>query len=360
MMALSSLVEQFESLFLSKYQSRLLPGHKAALTRMKLCRSRFSPQLLARCSNDECTHQSYIAHSCGHRNCPHCQHHESQQWIEKQIGKRVSASYYLLTFTLPKEFRNLVWRNQRQVYNLMFDSIKAVLMSFAQHDKELRGQAGFTMVLHTHARNLDYHPHLHVIMPGAAADRKNKLWRVKSTKYLFDRRALAKVFRAKFLQTLVKNGLPLPDRYPGKWVVHCKQVGDGRKAIIYLGNYLYKGVILEKNIIRCENGEVTFRYKDAKSKTFKTKTVKGEDFLWRLVQHVLPKGFRKVRDYGFLHGSSKQLIRLLQIILKIDPVSFLKQRNPRPVIQCPRCGAPMRIVQTMIRGIPNDSLLNSA
>jgi hypothetical protein len=258
------------------------------------------------------------------------------------------------------EFRNLAWQHQRKVYTLLFDSVKAVLMTFANNDKELQGQAGFTMMLHTHTRDLRVHPHLHVVMPAAAIGRKNNLWRVKSTKYLFNKKALAKVFRAKFLQAMVDAGLPLPYRYPQKWVVHCKQVGDGKKAIIYLGNYLYKGVIQEKNIIRCENGKVTFRYKDARSKTFKTKTIKGEDFLWLLVQHVLPKGFRKVRDYGFLHGSSKRLIKILQVIFIGDPPGLLKKRKPRPVIQCSRCGAPMRIVQTMIRGIPKDRLLNSA
>ena len=316
--------------------------------------------MLVRCSNNDCSHQTYIPHSCGHRNCPHCQHHESQQWISKQVGKRVKALYYLLTFTLPKEFRNLAWQHQRKVYDLMFDCVQAVLMTFAKNDKKLQGQAGFTMVLHTHTRDLRSHPHLHVVMPGATIDRKSNLWRVKSTKYLFNKNALAKVFRAKFLQALVDAKLPLPYRYPEKWVVHCKQVGDGSKTFIYLGNYLYKGVIQEKNIIRCENGAVTFRYKDAKSKTFKTKTVKGEDFLWLLVQHVLPKGFRRARDYGFFHGSNKRLIKILQIIFKVDPLGLLKKRKPRPAIQCSRCGAPMRIVQTMIRRIDNDRLLNSA
>jgi hypothetical protein len=171
---------------------------------------------------------------------------------------------------------------------------------------------------------------------------------------------LAKVFRAKFLQALVDAGLPLPKRYPKKWVAHCKGVGDGSKALIYLGKYLYKGVMQEKDIISCHNGEVTFRYQDSKSKTYQTKTVKGEDFLWLLLQHVLPKGFRKVRNVGFLNGNSKQLIKILQVILKIDPHRFLKKQEQRPTIRCRRCGAPMRIVQTMIRGVPHEALSNSA
>ena len=294
MILLSTIINEFESKLFKQYQTRLLPSHKKALMRMKFCRTQFSPQMLVRCSNDDCSHHSYIAHSCGHRNCPHCQNHESQQWIENQLNKRVRAKYYLLTFTLPKQFRWIAWQNQREVYHLLFSVIKDVLMTFTRNDKKLKGDAGFTMVLHTNTRDLRYHPHIHVVMPGAAISKKSRLWRVKSTKYLFNKDALAKVFRAKFLQALVDAKLPLPKRYPEKWVADCRGVGDGSKTLIYLGKYLYKGVIQEKDIMSCQNGEITFRYKESKSKTYQYKTVKGEEFLWLLVQHVLPKGFRKV------------------------------------------------------------------
>lgn len=360
MILLSTIINQFETALFRKYKTRLLPSHKKALMRMQFCRTQFSPQMLVRCSSDDCSNQSYIAHSCGHRSCPHCQNHESQQWIENQLNKRVPAKYYLLTFTLPRQFRGIVWQNQRVIYQLLFSVINDVLMTFTQNDKKLKGSAGLTMVLHTHARNLGYHPHIHVVMPGAAINKQTRLWRVKSTKYLFNKDALAKVFRAKFLQALVNAQLPLPKRYPKEWVADCRGVGDGTKAIIYLGKYLYKGVIQEKDILSCQNGEITFRYKASKSKTYQFKTIKGEDFLWLLVQHVLPKGLRKVRNVGFLNGCSKQLIKILQVIFKIDPLRLLKKLKQRPEIRCRRCGAPMRIVQTMIHGLPYDTLPNSA
>ena len=168
------------------------------------------------------------------------------------------------------------------------------------------------------------------------------------------------MFRAKFLQALVDAERPLPNRYPKEWVVHCRGVGNGTKAIIYLGKYLYRGVIQEKDIISCKNGWVTFRYKPSKSKKYQTKTVRGEDFLWLLLKHILPKGFRKVRNVGFLNGSSKHLIKILQVIFRIDPHRLLKKLKQRPAIRCPRCGSPMRIVQTMIQRTPHDILLNSA
>ena len=169
------------------------------------------------------------------------------------------------------------------------------------NDKQLQGLAGFTTVLHTHSRRLDFHPHIHVMMPAASINCETKLWRVKSAKFIFYHKNLAKVFRAKLLEKMVDQQLKVPHNCSKKWVVDCKYVGNGDKALIYLGKYLYKGVIQEKDILKCENGMVTFRYVDSKTEKPKTRTVTGEDFLWLLMRHVLPKSFRKARCYGFLH-----------------------------------------------------------
>lgn len=208
------------------------------------------------------------------------------------------------------------------------------------------------MILHTHSRELGFHPHIHVVMPAASIDKKNRLWCVKSTKYLFNQDALAIVFRSVMLKAMIHNNLPLPKQYPKEWVVDCKFVGKGKKAIIYLGKYLYKGVIQEKDILKCEDGKVTFRFKNSKTKKYQNKTVSGEDFLWLILKHVLPKGFRRVRNYGFLNPRSKRLIKLLQYLLKLNPSDFLKRLKQRPRIKCKCCGSPMKIIQTMIMHLP--------
>lgn len=316
---------------------------------MKECRKYHSPYMIAQCTNEQCSQSSYIPHSCGHRNCPHCQSHESQQWIENQLNKQLPAQYYLLTFTLPKQLRDLAWRNQRLVFTLFFAVIKELLQTFTRNDKKLQGTAGFTMVLHTHSRRLDFHPHIHVVMPGAGINKKTKSWRVKSGKYLFNHKALAKVFRAKILKSIVDHKLQIPENCPDKWVVDCKNVGKGDKALIYLGRYLYKGAIQEKDILKSENGMVTFRYLNSKTKKYQTRTVTGEYFLWLITQHILPKGFRRVRAYGFLHPCSKQLIKLLQYLLKFYPTKMLKTIKSRPGFICQCCGAKMKIIATMIK-----------
>jgi hypothetical protein len=295
MILLSSLIETFESEFLSQYEQALLPGHRRALDAMKACRTSLSPRMQTQCP--ACDHRVFVPHSCGHRHCPHCQHHESQQWLERQLRQRVPADYFLLTFTLPAELRSLAWQHQRTLYDLMIRCSWETVRTFSHNDKQLQGMPGAIAVLHTHSRRLDYHPHVHLVMPAAAVDGTQRRWRTKRKSkqtgqpYLFNHKALAKVFRAKMIDALTREGLRLPARYPEKWVVDCKSVGSGEKALVYLGRYLYRGVIQEKDILSCESGQVTFRYREAKTQRMKTRTLPGVQFLWLILQHVLPKGF---------------------------------------------------------------------
>lgn len=360
MILLSSIIETFEADLLESYQDSLLPSHRQALAAMKHCRTTQSPVMLAEC--DDCASQVYVPHSCGHRNCPHCQQHESQQWLERQLQKRVPAEYFLVTFTLPKELRSLAWQQQRILYALMTRYAWEPLKTFTQNDPQLKGNAGAITVLHTHSRRLDYHPHVHCVIPAAAIDTEQRLWRTKTGKgkaknsnsnsnktgYLFNHKALAKVFRAKLLVAIRTEGLALPDRYPEKWVVDVKSVGSGDKALVYLGRYLYKGVIQEKDIIACRDGQVTFRYQDSKTKKMQTRTLPGAKFLWLILQQVLPKGFRRARNFGFLHPNSKRLIGLLQYLLDVNPNQALAWLRKRPTFTCSCCGGDMRIVKTRI------------
>ena len=134
--------------------------------------------------------------------------------------------------------------------------------------------------------------------------------------------------------------------------VDCKSVGSGEPALIYLGRYLYRGVICEKDIIACKDGQVSFRYQNAKTKRIECRTLPGTDFLWLVLQHVLPKGFRRARNFGFLHPNCKRLIALLHVVLKFAPgrsMVWIKERAP---MLCTCCGAAMAIVKTQIRSVP--------
>jgi len=342
-MKMSAIIKQFEADYYQEYGDTILPSHRRALSALKECRSEFSPMMKLECA--ECHETGYLPHSCGHRNCPHCQHHESQAWIDNQLKRHVKGNYVLITFTIPAEFRPLFYTHQRDLYSQMFGTIWETLQTFSQNDKQLQGTPGAIAVLHTHSRKLDYHPHIHVIIPMAAINKEQRLWREKSGNYLFSHTALAKVFRAKMLDNITQLGLTLPAKHPEKWVVDCQSVGEGSKAITYLGRYLYRGVIQEKDILEVKEGNVTFRYQNGQTKKMETRTVSGAKFLWLLMQHVLPKRFRRTRNYGFLHPNSK-LLKQIQLITQVFIRPF--KPTPRATISCPCCGGEMKIVETRI------------
>ncbi|NOR51294.1 MAG: IS91 family transposase [Gammaproteobacteria bacterium] len=343
MITLAELIDRYEPELLNAYAEQLLPGHKRALAAMKLCRTDNSPMMMTQCL--ACEDKGMLPHSCGHRSCPHCQHHESQRWLERQQRKLLPVNYFMITFTLPAQMRSLAWHHQQAIYDLLFKVSWETLACFGLNDKQLKGKLGATGVLHTHSRKLDYHPHLHMIVPAGALDRTNRLWGKKRGKYLFNQKNLSKVFRAKWFQALKEHGFKVKDNLPKDWIVDCRHIGSGNKALIYLGKYLYRGVLSEKNILSIKDGKVTFRYTDNTGAT-KTRTLAGADFLWLLLRHVLPKGFRRARDYGYLHANSKSLIQLIQLLLHV--VLQTAKERLRAVIHCKQCGGPMAIVATRI------------
>ena len=344
MIPLAEIIRQHEGDYRACYGQQLTPERGQALQAMQHCRSTMASHLLAACP--DCAERRLIPHSCGHRLCPHCQHHESERWLERQRRLQVPAEYFLLTFTLPAELRPLAFRQARAVYAALFAAAWATVQAFCRNDRKLKGEAGAVAVLHTHSRRLDLHPHVHLAMPAATLDPKTRRWRTK-TGYLFNHQALAKVFRGKLLAALKQEGLSLPSSLPKKWVADCRSVGNGEKALVYLGRYLYRGVIRESDILSCTDGQVSFRYRDSQSGEIKVRILPGADFLRLILQHVLPKGFRRARNYGFLHPNRKSLIALLHMVLRIAPRTPPIEK-PRPAFLCPCCGAPMQVIRRRI------------
>lgn len=339
-MQLASILDQYHDAFQLKYGSRLLPAHLRAIEAIRCCRTPEAGQVLVQCT--DCGHAMERPRSCGHRSCPQCQNHETSIWLDRQKNKLLPVDYFMATFTLPYELRFLAWDNQTLLYNLLFASAAGTLKDFGLNPKNLGADIGMTVVLHTHNRRLDYHPHVHVVVPGGGVDKARKQWKKKKTNYLFNEFALARVFRARFLEALTKAGLRLPRAVPRKWVVHCTRVGKGLSAIKYLSRYLYRGVLGEESIVSNHDGKITFKYLESHTGKTLHRTLEGHDFLWLVLQHVLPKGFRRVRDYGFLHGKAKKLLSLVQLVLQV----FIQAcaPRPRPAFLCPVCQAPMKIL----------------
>ncbi len=337
MITLAKLAREYRESLIQDYGHLMRPEHHFALRALIDCRTPAYGEMSYHC--DPCHQRQTYCHSCGHRFCPQCQNQSNSQWLLRQQQKLLPVDYFMVTFTLPYEIRSWVWHHQRLCYAILFEASVETLNTFAVNDKQLAGKLGMTAVLHTNNRRQDYHPHSHLIVPAGSFHKKTASWHRKMGDYLFNEFNLAKVFRAKFLTALKKKGIQCPDSLPEKWVAQCQHVGRGEPALKYLARYLYRGVIDESNIISHEQGEVGFCYKESKTKTWKIRVEPATKFLWLVLQHVLPKGFRRARDYGFLHCLAKQTLQRIQLLLKISLESL--KPTARKAHLCPCCGNPM-------------------
>jgi hypothetical protein len=345
MILLSSLIIRYQAELERAHGHEILPSHRQALRAMARCRQQGSDLMMVECAN--CQHTIKVPHSCGHRSCPHCQHFESQQWIERQTAKLLPVPYFLLTFTVPYELRAWFWEHQRTAYDLLLRTAWLTVQAFGRRDPNLNGQMGAHAVLHTHNRRLEYHPHVHLIVPAGAVNKHQQVWRDKKEEYLFPVANLSRVYRAKWFEGLRLLGTEITASLPSEWVVHCKAVGRGDKALVYLGRYLYRGVLPEKNILQDQDGIVTFKTVDNEG-TELIQSMPGAELLWLLLRHVLPKRFRRVRDFGLLHGNAKAVVRLLQMLLNLIPDHPIATDNKQPMV-CPECGGLMRIIAVRVK-----------
>lgn len=241
-MNLSDVADQYRDYFLEKYNNRLLPSHRAALNAIRCCRTPGSGMTLLECKG--CGVKDQKPMSCGHRNCNRCQNTDTSEWLARQSQKLLPVEYFMVTFTLPEQLRNLAWQHQRKVYDLLFRISAETLKEFGANPKNMAADLGMTGVLHTHSRRLDYHPHVHFVVSGGGINTRKKEWRKLKGKYLFNGKNLAKVFRAKLHKELNEQGLlsmDLKQSLPREWVVNCKRVGKGNSALQYLSRYLYRG-----------------------------------------------------------------------------------------------------------------------
>lgn len=327
--------------FEMQYSQRLSKDKRRAIGAMLSCKN--APQRVSRWACHHCEHVESQPLSCGHRHCPQCQHSTTMNWLKRQTKKLLPVHYFMVTFTLPFELRELARRQPKALYQLMFKVSSSVLKDFASR-KEM-GELGFTSVLHTHSRRREMHPHLHIIVACGGYDAKNNVWVKANKNYLFNAFALAKVWRARMLEGINKHEiLNLPDYrtqpLPQKWVVDCQKVGYGLPALKYLSRYLYRGVLPDNDITTITSTSVTFKYKDSQTKALKYRTLPILEFLWLILQHVLPKGLQRVRDYGFLRGNAKALLSAIMLLLMrttswVAPVQTTIKRLAKRI--CPCC-----------------------
>lgn len=354
MIELAEIFQRYGAAYRAKYGERILPSQRQAMWAIEHCRTEALGGHLYGC--DDCQKLQYSYHSCKNRHCPKCQHDSAQQWLAQQQAWLLAVPYFLVTFTLPAELRSLVRRHQKQLYNLLFRTSAAALQQLALDPRFVGGHIGMIGVLHTWTRDLRYHPHVHYLVPAGALSPDGQTWLPANRDFLVHVKPLSILFRAKFRHALKKIGLSddVPtETWSKSWIVHVKPVGSGREVLTYLSRYLFRVAICNKHILNIANDQVTFRYKESGTDQTKYCTLPAEAFIQRFLQHVLPKGFVKVRYYGFLSPGKRSLLNQLRLLLgtlspvtPCGPVPTPSAPND-PLLSCPSCGKAMRLIATL-------------
>ena len=301
---------------------------------------------------DNCGYMRISYNSCRNRHCPKCQTFAKEVWLDRQRSDLLNTHYFHVVFTVPSELNALFLCHQESMYGLLFKAASETVMQLCDDKKYLAAKPGITAVLHTWGQNLQFHPHVHMIVSGGGLTPEGQ-WRKSKKKFFLPVRVLSAKFRGKFLAFL-RDEFPdtntdlLNTCYAKSWVVYCKPpFGNAEKVLSYLGRYTHRVAISNNRILSLENGIVTFLWRDyAHGNEVKPMTLDTEEFIRRFLLHILPSGFRKIRHYGLFAARGKSdrltLCRRLTDTPEPKPLMTVMERL-RAVLGaafnlCPCCG----------------------
>ena len=359
--------------YLERFGDALSPDQRRVLLDIARCRTAVLGGHVEAC--DACGHQRIAYNSCRNRHCPKCQGAARRKWLEQRSAELLPVPYFHVVFTVPAELAPLALQNPRQIYGILFRAAAETLLQVAATPKHLGAQIGFLAVLHTWGQNLLHHPHLHCVIPGGGFAEDSTRWVMCRKDFFLPVRVLSRVFRGKFIDFLkcaFRQGKltfhgniaelndtaafeqRLNDAVRTAWVVYAKPPFGGPQQVLkYLARYTHRVAISNERLIACQDGTVQFRYKDyAHGSQVKTMTVSACEFIRRFLLHTLPRGFMKIRQFGFLANrlrtASLQHARQLLADSQHDPgipstpatcpsspVTAAPQNNDPP---CPLCG----------------------
>ena len=309
-------------------QYRLWPEHKKIVSDLLNCRTAHLGGHIDRCDN--CGTVRIIYHSCRNRHCPKCQHMPRERWLEKRKDEILPLSYFHVVFTLPHELNTIILNNKKVMLNCLFAAASQTLLTFGEN--ELNGTPGFLATLHTWDQQLKAHFHLHCLVAGGVVSKDKKRWLPVRNDYLFNQEALSRVFRGKFMQRLghvrktgalkftagaygnFKNML-----YAKNWVVSVRDpVKHPEHVLEYLARYTHRVAIANSRIKTLKDAMVTFTAKDRKKNRIAPITISAVEFIRRFLLHSLPKGFVRIRHYGFLANRNRRAnLKVIRKLLKL-------------------------------------------
>jgi len=324
-----------------------------------------------------CGHRAPISYnSCRDRHCPKCQTAARERWIAARRRELLPTRYLHVVFTLPHRLVPLVLQNKKVLYDLLFRTSAETLLEVARNPRRLGAEIGFFSVLHTWSQKLSAHPHVHCVVPAGGLSLDHTRWVRSPDNYFLPKEVLREVFRGKFVDALKqafhKGELRFPENlkllsqpqifaawlrplYRQDWVVYLKPPFGGPQYVLhYLGRYTHRVAISNHRLVSLADGQVTFRWRDtAHPNEQKLMTLSVDEFLRRFLLHILPKGFVRIRNFGFLANRRRTpLLPLCFQLLGATQEPPAEEHAPAAedapdLYRCPQCGGRMKVIERL-------------
>lgn len=325
--------------YLQEFGQRMPAHHKKVIQAIIQCRTPALGTIVCACEN--CANTYQIFRSCGNRHCPTCQGEKAINWFNTRMDQLLPVDHFMITCTVPAEFRDFFRSHQRFAYAALFQATSKSMTTLAAEPTYFSGNTpGFFGVLHTWGRQMQYHPHIHYLVPGGAFSSSDHSWHSCPQAFYLPIRIMSAKIKSRFFKLLQKADLLhlLPaEAWEKNWNVNSQPVGNGARSIRYLASYVFRTAISNHRVITMGNDQVLFRYTDTKSGTNKTMSLSAFEFIRRFLQHVLPTGFMKIRYYGFMHPSTKMPVKLAVALLEALFAVRPEKRNNSETSVIPCC-----------------------
>ncbi len=329
--------------YLKKYSEKILASHVRTISDISNCRTSELGYHIDTCPR--CGYEHTFFHSCCNRSCPKCHAGRTHQWLEKNSPKLLPINYFHVVFTLPSELHSFVRSNQQVLYGCIFKAAAYALSKLMADPRFAGGIPGMLGLLHTWCSDINFHPHVHFLIPAVVISKDRSQWLPIKKKFLVPMKMLSDIYRARYMK-IARESLPqieFPQAvWKKRWVVYPKYVDYGpQKVLEYLARYVYRVAITNNRIVAYKDGNVTFKYKDYKTNKWKIMTLSADEFMRRFLQHVLPQGFHKVRFYGFMSSQYKYVFQSLRFKLAEAKGDTPKNSNTNGLYKnlrrCPKC-----------------------
>src|SRR5271157_5653486 len=370
----ADLVRTAGTAFIERNRQWIRWPHIKVLLAIARCRTAALGGHIDECSR--CGHRATISYnSCRNRHCPKCQTAAREHWLEARRRELLPSPYVHVVFTLPQQLAPLVLQNKKIIYDLLLRASAETLLEVARNPRRLGAEIGFFSVLHTWNQKLQLHPHVHCVVPAGGLSLDDTRWIRSRPRFFLPRPVLRRVFRGKFVaglksafqhQQLHFAGDLAPFAQPKifaswlrplfrkNWVVYCKPPFGGPEYVLqYLGRYTHRVAISNHRLISLADGQVTFRWRDsAHHNEQKVMSLSLDEFLRRFLLHLLPKGFVRIRHFGFLAHRCRATVLPLcrQALAVVQPQTQPEASAPketRPLWLCPNCGGPMVVIERL-------------